>query len=430
VFCSEFGSRGDFLPGADGAGAIDRVSCIAVDDALTDSGARRRAARLSAIQARRFRIGYDTLLAGPQAAGVTAAAGELLAALADIAPRHRFVAFTRPAACVVPEDRPNVAQVTPREAGCGALGRMFWQQARARHEVRRHDLDLYHAAAYVVPPRLGVPAVVTVYDTIALERPSLLTRTDAAYLRWALPRGTWQANRIAVPSRHVRDRVVACLGLPPGRVRVVPLGIGEAFERLSAEEVRRRLYLLPAGVPLDRPFFLCVGNVDRRKNLGTAVAALAQMAGGSQGPVLVVAGRPGNDSRALRAAARAAGLEQRVHFIGCVGAPALAALYNAASGLLYPSIEEGFGLPPLEAMACGTPALVSDAGAVKETVGDAAIVLPRDGAGAWASAMEAVLGSRGLREDLIGKGIARAARFTWKAAAERMLELYAEAVEA
>ena len=423
-----------------------------------------------------MRVGYECLLPGTRDTGVENSIRGLLGALVRRAPEVEFVVFTRKRGLgqtLVPcgIDAASIAAVIPppfrgrlgggepgrspspnpsprgggllREQGSKAPGeahvtrcvsrladwgrgtRILWQQAVAPVAARRMKLDLYHAPGYVVSPRFQVPTVVTVYDTIALEFPQFTTPANAAYYRWAIPRGVRSAAKVVVPSEFVRSRLTGLLAIPPEKVVMVPLGISPSFRPLDCDEVAERLGGLPFRLP--RSFALVVGNIDKKKDLPMLLRGYSHCRARKRDRMkLVIAGRPGNDRRRVLETIRDEGIEEDVLLMGYRTEEELAALYNAAEVFLYPSHMEGFGLPPLEAMACETPAIASGAGAIPEVLGDAAILVDSQDPQDWSEAVERVLGDRDVRSRLVRDGRQRSALYTWDRAAERILEVYRE----
>jgi len=290
---------------------------------------------------------------------------------------------------------------------------------------RLEGFDLFHAPGYVAPRKLPCPAVLTIYDLVALRHPELARRTNALHYRWRLPRSAKAAARIIVPLECVARQVVDHLGVERERVRVVPLGV-EAGLQPPSQEARGRAR---TRYHLDHPFILFVGNVEPKKNLPTLLRAFAALKRDGLPHELVIAGKRGWKCRAVFRLPRELGIEASVRFLGYVEESDLAGLYGASELFVFPSLVEGFGLPPLEAMACGVPVITSDAEALLETTGDAAEHVPALDAEALAEAMRRVLGDPALRERMRAAGAARAAQFTWERTAEATRAVYREALE-
>jgi glycosyltransferase involved in cell wall biosynthesis len=245
------------------------------------------------------------------------------------------------------------------------------------------------------------------------------------------------ARRIVVPSERTKQDVMVELGVDAARIRVVPLGVRRLFGPVTDEgtlaAVRRRY-------ELSERFFLFVGNVEPKKNLAGIARAFAQyVAEGGPPADLVVAGAMGWAPRRLFERLEPGEAAGRLRWIGYVSDSDLPALYSMATALLFPSLYEGFGLPPLEAMACGTPAIVSDRGALPEVVGDAAPVVrlhevsselgPIGIAEELPQTMRRIAEDDAYRRKLMAAGLERAQRFTWSRHAEAVARLYDEVAE-
>jgi glycosyltransferase involved in cell wall biosynthesis len=271
-----------------------------------------------------------------------------------------------------------------------------------------------------VPPFLRrFPAVATVHDLAFLRMPELLTPQSRRYYG-QVGAAARSADRIIAVSDCTRSDLIDLVGAPSARIDVVYEAADPRFRVLGADE-------LPAD-DLPAEYFLFVGTREPRKNLVRLLEAYAALRDrASEAPPLLLAGRPGWLQDDLEARAAALGLDGQARFLGGVEPDRLVALYNRATALVYPSLYEGFGLPALEAMACGTPVLASNAGSLPEIVGDAArLVDPLDVA-TLSREMERLWREPGLRAELRERGLARAARFSWRRAAEETLDVYRRA---
>jgi glycosyltransferase involved in cell wall biosynthesis len=225
-----------------------------------------------------------------------------------------------------------------------------------------------------------------------------------------------RAARIVTCSEHVRGEVVELLGVDPGRVVVTPLGVHERFRPAPPDE-----HAL-ARLGVRRPYLLAVATVSPRKNLAAVVRAYSRIAADHPGLGLVIAGATGwrteETDRAIRAA------PSGVVTTGFVADEDLVALYNGAACLVFPSLEEGFGLPPLEAMACGTPVVASNTTSIPEVVGDAGLLVHPGDEEAIELAVRRVLEDGGLAEELRKRGLERARGFSWEACARLTVDVY------
>jgi len=275
--------------------------------------------------------------------------------------------------------------------------------------IRRLHPDVYFGPAGALPlGRLGCPAVITVHDLAIYRNPRWFPGRQPLSTRFVVPRSVLRADVVISVSENTARDIVDIFGLDRARIQVVPHGISPKFRPMSAEEraeARARL-----GLP--ERFILFVGTIEPRKNLETLLDAWVLM---RDRPDLVVVGSWGWNYQAVRD--KMARLGPRLHHLDSVDPDELPALYNLARVFAHPAWYEGFGLPPLEAMACGTPAVVSDRSSLPEVVGDAAMVVPADQPDAWRKALERVMGDTQLAADLRHRGILRAAEFSWDRAA-------------
>lgn len=282
-------------------------------------------------------------------------------------------------------------------------------------------VDVVHGTNYVAPPT-GLPTVVSVYDCWFLLHPdqaSPLVRRAGRQLRRAVARGAWVHTSSEATASRARDllgtdRVVAIhLGPPPASpAPAATPDVASAF----------------AG----RPFVVAVGTEERRKGLPLLVAAFGELARSNGDAVLVLAGAPGDDSPAVEAAiATLPGTAAaRIHRLGVVDDPTKAWMVRHASVLAYPSLDEGFGFPVLEAQAAGTPVVASDVGSVGEVAGDGAVLVADRSPEPFAEALDAVLAGRIGRLGLIEAGHRNVRRFSWAATVDRLADLYDTARDA
>ena len=302
------------------------------------------------------------------------------------------------------------------------LPRLWQEQFGTRAVRKRLGADIVHFPANIGPLFAMDGAVLTVHDLSFLRGPQWYRRNRAAYYRYAVRRSARLAARVIVDSQATAADVIELLGVPEDRIDVVPLGVGDEFRcvrgappPLQADAHER--YGLP------ERFFLFVGTLEPRKNLVRVIDAFTRIAAECEYD-LVLAGRDGWKVAPIRAAAAASPQARRIHFPGFVADEDLPAVLSAAHALVWPSLYEGFGLPPLEAMACGTPVVTSNTSSLPEVVGDAALQVDPDDLEVLADAMRAVATDTALRDALVVKGVHRAAQFTWDRTAQLTVEAY------
>jgi glycosyltransferase involved in cell wall biosynthesis len=287
--------------------------------------------------------------------------------------------------------------------------------------ARRQGAALAHLH-YFVSPRLPCPAVVTVHDISYARAPELFSRRDRALLR--LVRGSVRrAARVIAVSEFTRSDLCDLYRLDPEHVVAIPNGVSAHFRPLPAAGARVR-----ERFGLDGPYVLCVGALQPRKNVPRAVEAFARLGPAAQDCALVVAGGDRRGRAEVLDTVQRVRLNGRVHLLGHVDEDDLPALYSGARALVFPSLYEGFGLPALEAMACGTPVVASRTTGLAEAVGDAGLTVDPRSADDLAEALARALTDDALRERLIAAGKARAAAFSWARTARSTADVYREAL--
>ncbi len=279
--------------------------------------------------------------------------------------------------------------------------------------LHRNPVDVLHLPAWGVPPGLPVPVVATFYDATPLRFPSPPAAWPRRRAGMAI-RSLRRANRVHAISEHARAELLAAARVKAESVRTVHLGVGPPFAPVDPAPP-------PGGI-------LFVGGADPHKNLELLLQTI-RLPGAEALPPLVLAGPAARDSVLTRRVGEL-GLRSRVQAKGLATDDELADAYRSALALVLPSRNEGFGLPVLEAMACGCPVIAARAGALPEVCGDAAILLDPDDPAAWRDALLGLCASPGRRAELRAAGLARAATFTWRRTAERLIALYREATRA
>ena len=311
-----------------------------------------------------------------------------------------------------------VGRVTEREARAGKYGLAeHWIVPR---EARAAGAKLLHAPHYTLPWGWRGPSVVTVHDLIHLRFPHSFPPGAALYARAVAGSAVKRSRIVLADSEVTRRDVIELLNAPAERVRTVPLGVSSTLRRPSNDTIEA--FRKARGLPND--FVLYVGARRRHKNLGLLLSALARITPADR-PPLVLSGNKWSAEDPLAIEATRLGVAKTVAFSGdLAGEEQLAALYSAASLYAQPALYEGFGLPPLEAMACGTPVLSSTGGSLPEAVGDAAETLPPSDPDAWAEAIGRLLRDVGRRAELAVRGLERAKAFTWEKTAWATLVAY------
>jgi len=283
-------------------------------------------------------------------------------------------------------------------------------------------VDVFHSVNAVVLPQREGRRVVTVQDLTCLHFPQFHPWTRRTLFRMGVRRAARLADAIIVPSSATKRDLATWLPLADKKIRVVPLAPPAHFVPLGSRES------LPVidryGLPY-RDYLLFVGNVEPRKNLLALIEAYGRLRKDARrAPPLAIAGGEGWGNRRVHQAAATSPFAADIRFLGYVPDTDLPALMNGALAFVYPSIYEGFGLPPLEAMACGTPVITSNRSSLPEVVGDAALLVDPDDRPGLADAMARIVDKESLREDLRERGLKQAQRFSWEETARLTLRVY------
>lgn len=346
-------------------------------------------------------------------AGVGVYTREILHAMAVDRPDCRMTVFTPPGA-KAPDGSPGIAQRALPAT------RLIGRHVQWPGRIRALRPDAFFGPAGVLPLRgVGCPTLITVHDLAIYKQREWFPAGQPLSTGWIVPRSLRNADRVIAVSQNTARDVQSLFGVPAQRIAVVHEGVSRAFRPLGAEDLAEAR----AKLNLPERFILFVSTIEPRKNLGTLLEAWAMM---RDRPDLVVVGGWGWRYETTRAQMERLG--PKLHHVQGLDPAQLPAVYNLALALAHPAWYEGFGLPPLEAMACGTPVIVSDRSSLPEVVGDGGLVVPAGSPEAWRQALEAVAGDANLAADLRRRGILRAAEFSWEHAAGLTWEAVDEAI--
>ncbi len=303
--------------------------------------------------------------------------------------------------------------------------RSLIQQVTFERGLHGREIEVYHEPNYV-PLRYDVPVVVTIHDLSWLRYPETHPPDRVRWLEHGLSPALTRAGAILVDSAFVRDELVAMFDVPPQRITVAHLGVSPAFRPRTPEETAATLH--PLGLQHGH-YLLSVGTIEPRKNIGHLLAAFARLPAALRDSFpLVIAGARGWRAADLERELRLLADRGQVRFLGHAPAADLPNLYAGAAAFIFPSLYEGFGLPPLEAMACGVPVLASDRAALPEVIGDAGLTFDPEQPQDTALKIAAILEDSAARADLAHRGENRARRFTWAACAQATVEAYRQAL--
>ena len=290
----------------------------------------------------------------------------------------------------------------------------LWEQIELPRIMRSMGSDAVLYSPETSGPLAVGRQVITVHDLFVIENPEWFSRAFGTWYRWMMPRLVKRVAHVLTNSEYTRQRLLEHFSLPEDKVALCPFAQSERFAPTFREEVER--FRVEQGLP--ERYLLSIGSIEPRKNLATLAAAWKQTSARGEGVKLVIAGginkavfnAPGSGADVLR--------DPNIQLLGFFPDDKLPLLYQGAEAFALPSLAEGFGLPILEAMACGTPVICSDTTAMPETAGDAARLVSPRGVEAWAEAIDSVLSDDRLRERMRYDGLKRAKGFSWSRTAE------------
>lgn len=386
----------------------------------------RAAENLSGLVSR-MRVALNGLFLDYPATGTGQYLRELVPALEKISPHDEFRLLAPQADATAPA----TVEIYPTRVAHDNFAKLEFEQITFPRASKKFDLaHVPHFGSPLFPSR---PTVVTIHDLIPLVLPayrgSIQVRMYSRLAAWAAQRAIATVADSHASARDIEQQ----LHIPREKIHVVHLAANARYQPPSRDELER----VRAKYKLPKQFVLYLGGFDVRKNVARVMETFGRLEIGEQGLEtgdwrLVIAGKlPATESAFFpnpRGLAKELGVLHQTHFLGFVAEEDKPALYAAARVFLYPSQYEGFGLPPLEAMACGTPVIVSNASSLPEVVGDAGILLDADDAASWSDALEKLLTDDVRCKDLGARGLEQAKKFSWERAARETLEVYRSVV--
>jgi len=365
-----------------------------------------------------LRVGLDGRSFSSPAGGVRRYVTELTTALVAVDPEIQLLAIGGSPGDALP------AGVTGVPMGRSLPSNFGWSIDGLPRAIRRTGLDVFHAPAYTAPLWGAHPLAVTIHDVSYARHPEWYPYRIDPVRRWFYRRSAQAADLVITDSEFSRREIEAAYGIPPERIRVIPLGVGAPFtpmaDRRGAQESHRS------------PTMLHVGDLHARRNLRILVDVLAMLRSRQDAlrdTSLVLAGADRGAGADILEHAKALGVANGIRFLPAADDRAVVALMHQADVFVYPSLYEGFGLPPLEAMACGTPVVASKASSIPEVVGDAGLLVAPDDVRGWYDAAVSVLTSEPHAVALRRSGLARAASFTWQRTARQTRDVYREVAQ-
>ncbi len=370
-----------------------------------------------------MRIGVNVHLLSTTHTGIQHYIRALVPELVAQATSHEIVLYGEPSQLPVSAGE-GVRWVSASRPLRSGVQRVFWEQTVLPRLLWRDRVDVFFSPAFILPMRWDGAGVVTVHDLNFEVSPETIHPIRRAYLRRITRRSVHRARKVIAISQSTASDIVRLYGVPDEKIAVIPYGLDAIF---TPENARALEPMVRQRYPLSERFLLFVGTLEPRKNLPRLLEAYALARQRADLPPMVLAGAPGWQHERILAQARELGVESHIVFAGYIPREHLPGVYAAASALLYPSLYEGFGLPPLEAMGCGTPVLASNTSAMPEVVGDGGVLVdPRD-VQQIANGILRITQDEMLRQQIAERGLERAKRFRWEEAAQRTLGVLEDA---
>ena len=359
----------------------------------------------------------------PYITGVERVQRSLLQALGRLDQRNQYLLISKRDVDLRLDLPENFRQVTAVKEGSPYL----WRERIVPGLLSKHKIDVFHSPVSATPVLGKAKKIATLHELPWMERNARVSQGDLVrrgHRVWLFLNVRY-ASRIVAVSERTRENILALYPEAEDRVQVIHHGVDDRFKELT-DLPERGPFLARFGIP-DRPFLFYVGTLRRKKNLRALLEVFADLPEPERSSYsLVLAGIRNPAWPEFEELVQSEELRDRIFLPGFVSDDDLVTYYNLSTALIYPSLFEGFGLPPLEAMACGTPVITSAGGAIPEVVGKAALIFPPDRPDKLSEAILQVLRSPDLREMLRKKGRRHSRRFTWKKTAEKYLELYEE----
>ncbi|GAB3947668.1 glycosyltransferase family 1 protein [Spirosoma harenae] len=374
-----------------------------------------------------MRIGIEAQrLLRPHKHGMDIVALETIRAFANH-PEHEFLIFVKPDTDYT--GLPSAPNIKLIELAGGPYP--VWEQYALPKAIEQHGIDLLHCTANTAPLRCSVPLVVTLHDIIFLENQPLLRgswyqRFGNQYRRWNVPRMVHNCERIITVSNFERQRIIDHMHLDPAQVVSIWNAVSDQFKVIRdldrLEDVRQK-YKLP------KEFIFFLGNTDPKKNVrGVLKSLLLLKQQGQLSLPVVISNLPEASLNEQLAEIDGQALADDIILCGYIPNYILPLVYNAATIFLCPSLRESFGLPILEAMACGTPVITSTTSSMPEVAGDAALLVDPNSAEDMAAGIHRLMIDQALQADLRKKGLQRATLFSWETTAKKLVSVYENAV--
>lgn len=366
-----------------------------------------------------MRVGVNVHLLSTVHTGIQHYIRALLPQLVAQASGDEFVLYGEQQYLPLPTGE-RIRWVKGRSSLRSAVRRVLWEQTILPQLLRRDRIEVFFSPAFVLPLGWHRAGVVTVHDLNFEVSPHTIHPLRRAYLRRFTRWSVRRARKVIVISQAIALDLIRLYRAPAEKLTVIPYGLDEMFNpdyALQMATLAKQTYCLP------EHYLLYVGTLEPRKNLPRLLEGYARALSQAELPPLVLVGAGGWQHKRICSMARDLQVDNRVFLAGYIPREHLPGVYASATALLYPSLYEGFGLPPLEAMGCGTPALVSNVSAMPEVVGDAAVLVDPYKAESIAQGILLVCTDDCVRQQSVQKGLERARQYRWDVAARQTLQV-------
>ena len=365
-----------------------------------------------------MRIGIDARVLSGEIKGIGRYLEHLLSTLVSVNGKHEYILFYD---AKQPRKIPLLLNGSVTEEELSAPNDELWEQWSVRRAIRKHRLDVFHSPANTTLLWPVCPTVVTLHDAMSHRYATNWGRRENFYWNYIQRNAYRKSSCFIAPSEFAKNQLVNELSIAPEQIRVIHHGISHHYQKASSEVVKT--WRQKFGI--ERPYIFVAGGRLKRKNIPTAIQAFNIVARQLENIDLVVSGVEGVP--AVQEAVEQSQNSGRIYLIPHLGQDDLIAAYSGAELFVFPSLEETFGFPPVEAMACGAPVVASNATCIPEVLGEAAYFVDTKESEPFAQAIVKVLKNNSLRAGLVKKGIERARQFRWEKTARETLAVYEEA---
>ncbi len=369
-----------------------------------------------------MRVGFDITAIPRAKSGVGFYVLNLLKALAEIDRENEYYIFSKKEDQLLVDFDTNSFNIIPCSTS-NRLLRLGWEQILLPRHISRHKLKVFHSPHYTVPLKSKIPVVTTIHDMTFFTHPDVHEKSKVIFFQQMIPLATRRADAVIAVSENTKKDAMKFLDLPENKIHVVYEGVDTRLYKPLKQD--RQSSLIKERYGLRKDFILFVGTLEPRKNIDGVIRAFWQVTKETEGQYnLVVTGTKGWNYQSIFALVQELNLQENVQFTGYVPEEDLPHLFNAATVFVYPSFYEGFGIPPLEAMACGTPVVASNVSSLPEVVGDGGLLVDPYKVDEIAESILRILTHEDLRGELARKGRERAQLFTWQGAAQKTVDIY------